>query len=91
MHELGVYSKFMFIDVWSLDDEMLAFVQRPVQALILVLPSCPAYERVSDVYPISVNRNILWFSQTIKNACGLYAILHAVCNRPKTIGEKFRV
>lgn len=24
--------------------------------------------------------NVVWYKQTINNACGLYAILHAVCN-----------
>lgn len=23
---------------------------------------------------------VVWFRQTINNACGLYAILHAICN-----------
>lgn len=26
------------------------------------------------------NETILWFKQTINNACGLYGILHAICN-----------
>ena len=85
MHGLGVYSTFKFIDVWSLDNDMLAFVPRPAQALILILPSCPAYDQVSVMYSAATSRSILWFNQTINNACGLYAILHAVCNRSEII------
>ena len=44
MHDLGVSRSLSFIDVWSLENDILSIIPRPVLALILVLPSCPAYE-----------------------------------------------
>ncbi|PGH14958.1 hypothetical protein AJ80_05721 [Polytolypa hystricis UAMH7299] len=88
MHDLGVSPSLSFIDVYSLEDEMLNFIPHPVLALILALPSCPAYEQRTIEVPITTNPNekeVVWLKQTINNACGLYAILHAVCNMPSYI------
>ncbi|TFK23667.1 ubiquitin C-terminal hydrolase L3 [Coprinopsis marcescibilis] len=89
---LGVKG-YEFHDVLSLDDpDLLAFIPRPVLALILVFP-------VSDKHDAQVKEQekrrtvyagrgeaepVVWFAQTIQNACGLYAILHALSN---TIGR----
>ncbi|KKZ68764.1 hypothetical protein EMCG_05631 [[Emmonsia] crescens] len=83
MHDLGVSSSLKFVDVCLLEDEELGLVQRPVLALILILPSCPAYEQRTIEGQTIANRTeegVVWLKQTINNACGLYAILHAVCN-----------
>ncbi|QSS62298.1 hypothetical protein I7I51_04475 [Histoplasma capsulatum] len=88
MHDLGVSSSLKFVDVCSLEEEELCLVQRPVLALILILPSCPAYEHRTIEGQIIANRaeeEVVWLKQTINNACGLYAILHAVCNLPSSI------
>lgn len=83
MHNLGVSKSFEFIDVWSLDadqlDNIRFEIQEPVQALILILPDCPAYADQKIEHATSEG-DILWLRQTINNACGLYAILHCVCN-----------
>jgi ubiquitin carboxyl-terminal hydrolase L3 len=88
MRNLGVAPSFRFIDVWSLEDSVLAFIPRPVLALVLVLPNCPAYEeQFAQGQTVGVSDGaVFWLKQTIHNACGLYAILHAVCNRPEVIG-----
>ncbi|OCL13170.1 ubiquitin carboxyl-terminal hydrolase [Glonium stellatum] len=89
IHELGVLPSLSFQDVLSLDDpELLGFVARPAFALILVFPTTNVYERqktteeaMQDEYQGSGNgEDVVWFKQTINNACGLYGILHAVCN-----------
>ncbi|KAF3051231.1 hypothetical protein E8E11_007998 [Didymella keratinophila] len=85
---LGISSSLRFQDVFSLDPELLSFVPRPVHALILVFPTTEEYERrvrvedfdVKDVLEGEEDREVMFFRQTINNACGLYAILHAVCN-----------
>ncbi|PGH18823.1 hypothetical protein AJ79_00236 [Helicocarpus griseus UAMH5409] len=68
---------------------MLACIPRPVLALILVLPPCPAYERRlkagGTIAADSIKDEVVWLKQTINSACGLYAILHAVCNLPRAI------
>jgi ubiquitin carboxyl-terminal hydrolase L3 len=86
IHKLGVSESLEFQDVLSLDDpDLLAFLPRPVHALILVFLTSEQYEaRVTEedsgLEEGQPHGDVLFFKQTINNACGLYAILHAVCN-----------
>jgi ubiquitin carboxyl-terminal hydrolase L3 len=88
IHKLGVSSCLSFQDVLSLEPELLGFVPRPIHALILVFPTTEEYERrvaiedlnAEDVFDGRDEADVVFFRQTINNACGLYAILHAVCN-----------
>ena len=89
IHSLGVSRALEFVDVYSIDDlELLAFISRPVYALVLVFPTSENYEnRVkkeetlrSPYHAKGDNEQVMWFRQTINNACGLYGILHAVSN-----------
>jgi ubiquitin carboxyl-terminal hydrolase L3 len=89
VHKLGLPDSLCFQDVLSLDDaELLAFVPRPAYALILVFPTTDAYRQKVEEAEAELeaykgpksNRDVVFFRQTINNACGLYAMLHAVCN-----------
>lgn len=87
VHKLGVSRTLCFQDVLSLDDsELLAMVPRPVYALVLIFPTTEAYQnRIRDEELIleaygGAEGDVVFFKQTINNACGLYALLHAVCN-----------
>ena len=83
---LGASKSLAFEDVLSLDEQDL--LPHPTLALILVFPTTSSYEArkaVEDAeraeYRNTVDDNdILWFKQTINNACGLYGILHALTN-----------
>jgi ubiquitin carboxyl-terminal hydrolase L3 len=89
IHKLGVSLALHFQDIYSLDDE---FLPRPAIALILIFPTSAAYEaeksKVEATYEkysgFGPGEDVTWFKQTINNACGLYAILHAVCNGDAT-------
>ena len=88
IHNLGVSSSLVFQDVLSLDPDMLAFVPRPVLALILVFPTSDTYEKDKaleesareDHDARGETEDVVWFKQTINNACGFYGIIHAICN-----------
>ncbi|KAF2013977.1 ubiquitin C-terminal hydrolase L3 [Aaosphaeria arxii CBS 175.79] len=89
VHSLGVSESLGFQDVLSLDDpDLLAFIPRPVFALILVFPCADDYDqRVDEENANSPpydgsgpNEEVVFWKQTIHNACGLYALLHAVSN-----------
>lgn len=89
IHKLGITNSLSFQDVLSLDDpELLGFLPRPVHALILVFPTTEAYMRRREVEDFEAKdyldgadeKDVVFFRQTINNACGLYAILHAFCN-----------
>ncbi|KAL8365971.1 hypothetical protein RB595_004650 [Gaeumannomyces hyphopodioides] len=87
---LGLSAGLAFHDVLSLTEpDLLALVPRPARALVLAFPAPddnyerrvkdqqdgpPAYDRAGDA------EDVVWFRQTIYNACGLYALLHAVAN-----------
>lgn len=92
VHNLGVSSKLGFYDVYSLDDpDLLAMVPRPVHSLIFITPG-PMYYAVREEDGIPQAKDtltydksgddepIMWFRQTIGNACGLIALLHSVAN-----------
>jgi ubiquitin carboxyl-terminal hydrolase L3 len=89
MHKLGGGLSLAFEDIFSLDDpDLLAFIQRPILALALTFPTTQLYEEdkrtEEDKLKVTsmdiLRRDILWFKQTINNACGLYGLVHAVCN-----------
>ncbi|KAH9891447.1 ubiquitin carboxyl-terminal hydrolase, family 1 [Xylariomycetidae sp. FL2044] len=89
IHKLGLSDALAFHDVFSLEDpDMLALVPRPALALILLFPTTDAYEKskADDRRPIpnydkkDDPEAVMWYMQTIHNACGLYGILHAISN-----------
>jgi ubiquitin carboxyl-terminal hydrolase L3 len=88
IRSIGV-SDLEFLDVCSIDDpDVPVPIPRPVLALILVFPTTEVYEEqvaaeeaVRQKYADSGDdEDVVWFRQTINNACGLYGILHATCN-----------
>lgn len=89
LRELGLSPALQVHDVLSLTEpELLAFVPRPALAVLLVFPISAAYEshRLAEdaLLPEYDARGptepVLWFRQTIKNACGVMGLLHAVGN-----------
>ncbi|KAM5347619.1 hypothetical protein ACJ41O_007443 [Fusarium nematophilum] len=88
-HKLGLSPALDFHDVLSLDDpDLLALIPRPALALVLVFPVSPNHEaeiaeRDKDAPEYSKSGRdevVVWYKQTIHNACGLYGLLHAVSN-----------
>lgn len=91
MHKLGLSQRLAFHDVYSIDDaDLLAFVPRPAHALLLVFPVTKTYEdhRAAEdadktVYQGSgPDEPVVWYKQTIRNACGLIGLLHGISNGP---------
>ncbi|KAF4998272.1 hypothetical protein FGRMN_3321 [Fusarium graminum] len=89
IHKLGVSDALEMHDVYSLTDpDLLAFIPRPALALLLVFPVSAVYEShrmaedsLSDEYKGKGDTEpVLWWPQTIRNACGLMGLLHAVTN-----------
>lgn len=93
IYSLGVSRSLEFHDVYVIDDpEMLAMIPRPVYALLMVFPVSDSYEAyrqendktLEDDYYNKVSgtseEDAVWYKQTIGNACGTYALLHALSN-----------
>jgi len=87
--ELGLSKTLQFHEVYSLDEpSLLEFLPRPAVALLLVFPVTSTYEKYRAVEDFSTEpysgsgeqEPVIWFKQTIGNACGLIGLLHAITN-----------
>lgn len=92
VHDLGLSPELGFYDVYSIDDaDLLAMIPRPAHALIFITPAKMYYASreedgiAADMEDLTYTKAgddepIMWFRQTIGNACGLYALFHSVAN-----------
>ncbi|KAK3074101.1 ubiquitinyl hydrolase 1 [Teratosphaeriaceae sp. CCFEE 6253] len=89
LHKLGLSPNLQFHDVFSIDDpDLLAFVPRPAYALLLVFPVSQTYEKFryeedqgkQEYQGSGDTEKVVWYKQTIGNACGLIGLLHGVSN-----------
>ena len=89
VHNLGLRDNLAFHDVFSIDDpELLAFVPRPAYALLLIFPVSDTYEKFrvqedsdkKEYDGSGLGEEVIWYKQTIGNACGLIGLLHGVSN-----------
>ncbi|KAI9334905.1 peptidase C12, ubiquitin carboxyl-terminal hydrolase [Obelidium mucronatum] len=84
---LGV-SGGSFSDVWGLDAEALGFVAQPVLAVLLLFPVSvveKATQEREKQDPVNATAPPLFIKQTIANACGTIALLHAVLNNSRAL------
>lgn len=88
-HELGLSQTLQFHEVYSLTEPtLLEFLPRPAYALLLVFPVTETYEKFrrdedssrKDYSASGPEEPVLWFKQTIRNACGLIGLLHVITN-----------
>lgn len=91
LRDLGLKSNLAVHDVYSLTDpDLLGFLPRPAHALLLVFPVSAAYESARLAEDVTLpeytgkgpDEPVMWFKQTIRNACGMMGLLHAVTNGP---------
>lgn len=89
VRKLGLSSSLAFHDVFSIDDpDLLAFVPRPAYALLLIFPVSETYEKFRiqedggkpEYSGHGPDEEVIWYKQTIGNACGLIGLLHGVSN-----------
>ncbi|KAL4858837.1 Ubiquitin carboxyl-terminal hydrolase isozyme L3 [Chlorella vulgaris] len=91
--KLGVSTaRFQFTDIWGLDSELLAMVPSPTIAVLLLFPITEATEaaRKEEQAAIEatgqdVSASLYYMKQTIGNACGTIALLHAVANNRESL------
>jgi len=87
---LGLSPSLAFHDVYSISDpDLLSFVPRPAHALVLCFPVTDVYENYReeqdkgkelDMGEHPVDGDVVWFRQTIGNACGTMGVIHSVFN-----------
>jgi len=87
-HELGLSPTLQWHEVYSLTEtSLLEFLPRPALALLLVFPVTSTYEKhrrdedsAKQEYVGNGGEPVVWFKQTIRNACGLIGLLHSITN-----------
>lgn len=72
-------------DVFGLDEQLLCFISGTVRALVLLFPVSEQTKQAKRALPPSArpSTSIFFAEQTVKNACGTVALLHAVGNTPE--------
>lgn len=87
VHGLGVPSTWGFSDIYGVDAELLDMVPTPVRAVLLLFPITDETEtqRLEEHDRIQrdgqiVDSSVFFTEQTIGNACGTIALVHAVLN-----------
>jgi ubiquitin carboxyl-terminal hydrolase L3 len=84
-HQLGADPKLRFQGVWSLEEPQFS---SPALALVLLFPTSENYESEREMKDATREDpsdrpefgGLSWFPQTINNACGLNAVVHAPSN-----------
>lgn len=85
--KLGFPSSLIFHDILGTDADLLGMVPRPCRAVLMLFPVKAASEahRAAEAARIAAAGQVVapalyYCSQTIDNACGTIALLHAVAN-----------
>jgi ubiquitin carboxyl-terminal hydrolase L3 len=73
-------------------------IPTPVEAIIFLFPITEAYEKFKDEEEAhltkceqSISPNVVFFKQTIANACGMIALLHSVASNDQNIVGKKKI
>lgn len=91
-----VRSQAHFEDIYGLDDALLDMVTPGAQAVCLCFPYKEAIKdeyreedaKFKEVGQESVDPTIFWMKQTIPNACGTMALIHALANSAVTLAPE---
>lgn len=75
------------------DEESLALLPHPVSAIIFLFPDTYNYEQFREkeeahlkIHEQNISPNLMYFKQTISNACGMMALLHSLSNNAHLVG-----
>ncbi|XP_061189469.1 ubiquitin carboxyl-terminal hydrolase-like isoform X1 [Saccostrea echinata] len=84
IHNLGVPKEWQFVDVYGLEPDLLGMVPKPVAAVVLLYPITDKSE-ATTIGEQKQNPDLYFVKQTIRNACGTVAIVHALANNQDKI------
>lgn len=87
VHNLGVSNDWDFVDVYGLDPELLMMVPRPVIAVMLLYPITDQSENPDNKIGDQKDTadGVYYMKQTVGNACGTVAVIHALANNRDNI------
>ncbi|VUZ45316.1 unnamed protein product [Hymenolepis diminuta] len=79
IRELGVKEPLRFEDIYGTDPDMQALVPDPVLSLLLLYPLNET-TKANPIGTLAPDEKCFFMRQTIPNACGTVAIIHALAN-----------
>ncbi|CAG8672585.1 5013_t:CDS:2 [Cetraspora pellucida] len=92
VHKLGLSPLWAYTDVFGLEEELLLMIPQPIKAFLLLFPISEAHENYckAEVESIKDNgqdtsSNVVFYKQTIGNACGTIALVHSLANNRDSI------
>ncbi|XP_049866268.1 ubiquitin carboxyl-terminal hydrolase isozyme L3-like [Pectinophora gossypiella] len=95
LHKLGVSDTWRMVDVMGLDPDALAWVPRPVLAVVLLFPLSEAYEQHRNQQETDLvkkgeqaPKDVFHLKQVLSNVCGNIALVHSVANNITNIELK---
>lgn len=90
--QLGLSNEVEFHDIYSLTEtELLGLLPRPIKALILLFPLNDYFESLRFDSNIDNDASVIWFKQTVRNTCGMYAIFHSLANNQEILNENSKL
>ncbi|OQR67206.1 ubiquitin carboxyl-terminal hydrolase isozyme L3-like [Tropilaelaps mercedesae] len=94
IHSLGASKDWGLVDVYSLDDESLAHIPQPVEALLLLFPVGNGVSASGGGKKVEASKaQVFFMKQTIQNSCRTIGLLHSLANSkiPLTEGSHLDV
>jgi len=95
LEKVGVSNSYQLVDVYGLEDDVLNFTPKPVNALILLFPVSEIYEthrkkedEALSGNPPAIPENLFFMRQYVRNSCGTMALIHSIFNNLQTIELK---
>ncbi|XP_053398669.1 ubiquitin carboxyl-terminal hydrolase-like isoform X2 [Mercenaria mercenaria] len=85
VHNLGVPHDWEFVDVYGMDQDLLMMVPRPVIAVMLLYPITEQSESEKIGVENPAADGVYYMKQTVGNACGTVAVIHALANNTEQI------
>ncbi|KAF2194507.1 cysteine proteinase [Zopfia rhizophila CBS 207.26] len=88
-HKLGLSPHLAFHDIYSFTDpDLLAFIPRPALAILVIIPMTPTWyearqaedENKGEYEGFGEEEPVIWFKQTIADACGSIGLIHCLLN-----------
>lgn len=81
---IGVPEEWEFTDVYGTDEALLAMVPKPVIAVMLLYP-LTKNATDNQIGSVKESTDLYFIKQTIGNACGTIALVHALANNANQI------
>ncbi|CAG8835087.1 32882_t:CDS:2 [Gigaspora margarita] len=92
VHKLGLSSQWAYTDVFGLEEELLLMIPKPIKAFLLLFPTSEAHENYTKIQVESIKEkgqeispNVVFYKQTISNACGTIGLVHSLANNRDSI------